>query len=46
MYLHRNLLCFLTDLFQVPVSQLVQPPSESRLLRVTDKIFVKNLKEK
>ena len=33
-------------LYQVPVSQLVDPPRESRLLRETDEKFVKSLKSK
>ena len=31
-------------MFEVPISQLVEPPRESRLLRGTDDVFVKNLK--
>ena len=37
---------FFTGLFQVPISQLVQPPREARLLRETDQLFIKKLKEK
>ena len=33
-------------LHQFPVAQLIDPPRESRLLRETDKKFVKNLKLK
>ena len=36
----------LLGLFEVPVSQLLVPPRESRLLREPDNIFVEKLKEK
>jgi len=34
----------LAGLFEVPVSQLLDPPRECRLLREADGVFVKNLK--
>ena len=36
----------MVGLFEVPVSQLVVPPRESRLLRGTDNVFIEKLKEK
>ena len=33
-------------MFEVPVSQLMIPPKDSRLLRATDNMFVEKLKEK
>ena len=33
-------------LFEIPVSQLVEPPRESRLIRGADNVFVEKLKEK
>jgi len=41
LYLHLY-----TGLFEIPVSQLVPPPRESRLLREADEVFVQKLKEK
>ena len=32
-------------LFEVPISQMIEPPKESRLLREADDIFIKNLKK-
>lgn len=37
---------FFIGLFEVPISQLVVPPRESRLLRGTDNVFVEKLKER
>ena len=39
-------MCNLIGLFEIPISQLVVPPRESRLLREADEIFVSKLKEK
>ena len=36
----------LTGIVELPVSQLFQPPAESRLLREADQTFVDRLKEK
>ena len=44
--MYDKLLFFLIGLFDIPVTQLMVPPRESRLLRGTDSVFVEKLKEK
>ena len=44
--IHSNVYLICKGLFEIPISQLVKPPKESRLLRVADDTFVNKLKEK